>query len=88
MLRTLNDRSFDLHVRCSWYVVQRVPARTEPRKGAPWTKYIAYDSMLTTSLFFNLLQPPRYNIDNWEEMMMERDRRLTGHRRGQRVRVR
>ncbi|KZV97277.1 small secreted protein [Exidia glandulosa HHB12029] len=26
---------------------------------------------------------PRYGIDRWDEMMMERDRRLTGHFRGQ-----
>ncbi|KAH8118735.1 small secreted protein [Phellopilus nigrolimitatus] len=31
----------------------------------------------------NLGKPPRYKIDEWDEMMMERDRRLTGHRRGQ-----
>ncbi|KAF9000195.1 small secreted protein [Cyathus striatus] len=28
-------------------------------------------------------KPPRYHIDEWDEMMMERDRRLTGHVRGQ-----
>ncbi|TYJ53041.1 hypothetical protein B9479_006318 [Cryptococcus floricola] len=28
---------------------------------------------------------PRYNIDTWESMMMERDRRLTGSLRGQSV---
>ncbi|EIW73037.1 hypothetical protein M231_04317 [Tremella mesenterica] len=28
-------------------------------------------------------KPPRYNIDTWDEMMMERDRRLTGSFRGQ-----
>ncbi|KAI9633265.1 uncharacterized protein MKK02DRAFT_39243 [Dioszegia hungarica] len=27
--------------------------------------------------------PPRYHIDSWETMMMERDRRLTGSLRGQ-----
>lgn len=32
------------------------------------------------------LQPPRWNIDDWDAMMMERDRRLTGSLRGQRVR--
>lgn len=30
-------------------------------------------------------QPPRYGLDDWENMMMERDRRLTGSVRGQRV---
>lgn len=30
-------------------------------------------------------QPPRYGLDAWEQMMMERDRRLTGSLRGQRV---
>ncbi|KAH9045249.1 small secreted protein [Lactarius pseudohatsudake] len=27
--------------------------------------------------------PPRYHIDSWEEMMMDRDQRLTGHARKQ-----
>lgn len=31
------------------------------------------------------LQPPRYNMDEWDLMMMERDRRLTGSTRGQSV---
>ncbi|KAF9462003.1 small secreted protein [Collybia nuda] len=29
-------------------------------------------------------KPARYNIDNWDDMMMRRDERLTGHKRGQR----
>ncbi len=32
-------------------------------------------------------QPPRYNIDSWDTMMMARDERLTGSWRGQRVRA-
>ncbi|KAG5718302.1 hypothetical protein E4T56_gene17003 [Termitomyces sp. T112] len=28
-------------------------------------------------------KPPRYNIDKWDEMMMKRDKQLTGHIRGQ-----
>lgn len=32
------------------------------------------------------VQPVRYNIDAWDEMMMDRDRRLTGHSRGQKAR--
>jgi len=28
-------------------------------------------------------KPPRYHIDAWDEMMMDRDQRLTGHPRGQ-----
>ncbi|KAF8076801.1 small secreted protein [Lyophyllum atratum] len=31
----------------------------------------------------NLGKPPRYHIDHWEDMMMRRDERLTGHPRGQ-----
>ncbi|EDR12640.1 small secreted protein [Laccaria bicolor S238N-H82] len=31
----------------------------------------------------NMGKPPRYRIDNWDEMMMKRDERLTGHKRGQ-----
>ena len=32
---------------------------------------------------FLMSQPPRYNLDRWDRQMMERDRRLTGSRRGQ-----
>jgi len=28
-------------------------------------------------------KPVRYNMDPWDEMMADRDNRLTGHRRGQ-----
>ncbi|PPQ94809.1 hypothetical protein CVT25_007446 [Psilocybe cyanescens] len=28
-------------------------------------------------------KPPRYSIDNWDTMMMKRDKQLTGHTRGQ-----
>lgn len=28
-------------------------------------------------------KPVRYHIDAWDEMMMDRDKRLTGHMRGQ-----
>ncbi|KAF8524642.1 small secreted protein, partial [Hysterangium stoloniferum] len=28
-------------------------------------------------------KPPRYGLDSWDEMMMERDKRLTGSFRGQ-----
>ncbi|KAL4267404.1 NADH dehydrogenase [ubiquinone] 1 alpha subcomplex subunit 1 [Pleurotus pulmonarius] len=31
----------------------------------------------------NLGKPGRYGVDKWEDMMMRRDERLTGHRRGQ-----
>ncbi|TFK55417.1 small secreted protein [Heliocybe sulcata] len=31
----------------------------------------------------NLGKGPRYNIDAWDEMMMDRDNRLTGNKRGQ-----
>ncbi|KLO05343.1 small secreted protein [Schizopora paradoxa] len=60
----------------------------------PWEALIPFG--LLTSMFAaagtlssvskraqNQGKPPRYNIDNWDEMMMERDRRLTGHLRGQ-----
>lgn len=33
----------------------------------------------------NLYQAPRYGIDEWDKMMMERDQRLTGSMRGQSV---
>ncbi|KAF9478649.1 small secreted protein [Pholiota conissans] len=28
-------------------------------------------------------KPPRYSVDNWDTMMMDRDKLLTGHKRGQ-----
>ncbi|KJA29591.1 hypothetical protein HYPSUDRAFT_152467 [Hypholoma sublateritium FD-334 SS-4] len=28
-------------------------------------------------------KPPRYSVDNWDAMMMSRDKELTGHKRGQ-----
>ncbi|KAJ7248487.1 small secreted protein [Mycena rebaudengoi] len=31
----------------------------------------------------NLWKPPRYSLERWDEMMMARDNRLTGHNRGQ-----
>ncbi|MBW0470816.1 hypothetical protein O181_010531 [Austropuccinia psidii MF-1] len=37
----------------------------------------------TTRRLANDGKPPRYNVDKWDEMMMERDRRLTGKTRGQ-----
>jgi len=46
--------------------------------------------ILILSLFIrdssDLGQPPRYGLDNWEHMMMQRDKRLTGSIRGQSVR--
>lgn len=36
--------------------------------------------------WFVVVQAPRYRIDAWDQMMMDRDRRLTGHKRGQKVR--
>ncbi|KAH8828691.1 hypothetical protein DL96DRAFT_1014213 [Flagelloscypha sp. PMI_526] len=40
-----------------------------------------------TSGLQNEGKPPRYNMDGWDRMMMERDRRLTGHKRGQKSTV-
>ncbi|KAF8180171.1 hypothetical protein BJ912DRAFT_1062525 [Pholiota molesta] len=28
-------------------------------------------------------KPPRYSVDKWDTMMMDRDKLLTGHKRGQ-----
>lgn len=36
-------------------------------------------------LMFYCVQPVRYHLDAWDEMMMDRDKRLTGHERGQSV---
>jgi hypothetical protein len=48
-----------------------------------------YLVMCLYSLFIPYVphQPPRYHIDSWEEMMMDRDQRLTGHARKQTVRT-
>ncbi|THH08805.1 hypothetical protein EW145_g2451 [Phellinidium pouzarii] len=67
-----------------------------PTMPLPWEATIPF--VLLTTMFaaagtlLNVSQraqnqgkPPRYNIDDWDEMMMERDKRLTGHRRGQRT---
>jgi len=35
----------------------------------------------------NLGKPARYSIDNWDTMMMKRDKQLTGHHRGQSANV-
>ncbi|KXN89512.1 hypothetical protein AN958_05674 [Leucoagaricus sp. SymC.cos] len=37
----------------------------------------------TSTRFQNQGKPPRYHVDRWDEMMMKRDERLTGHKRGQ-----
>ncbi|KAG8691164.1 hypothetical protein FRC08_010250 [Ceratobasidium sp. 394] len=62
----------------------------------PWEATIPFVLLTTmfaaTGTLFNVSarfandgKPPRYGLDSWEEMMMERDRRLTGSLRGQRV---
>ncbi|GJE84882.1 NADH dehydrogenase 1 alpha subcomplex [Phanerochaete sordida] len=60
----------------------------------PWEALIPFG--LVTTMFaaagtlFNISKraqnqgkPVRYHIDAWDEMMMDRDKRLTGHERGQ-----
>ncbi|KAF7789356.1 hypothetical protein EIP86_000300 [Pleurotus ostreatoroseus] len=60
----------------------------------PWEAMIPFG--LVTAMFaaagtlFNVSKraqnqgkPPRYHIDAWDSMMMDRDKRLTGHERGQ-----
>ncbi|KDQ64231.1 hypothetical protein JAAARDRAFT_27853 [Jaapia argillacea MUCL 33604] len=61
----------------------------------PWEALIPF-GLLTTMFaaagtLFNTSQrlqnqgkPVRYGLDAWENMMMDRDKRLTGHLRGQR----
>ncbi|KAF8311169.1 small secreted protein [Clavulina sp. PMI_390] len=60
----------------------------------PWEALIPF-GLLTgmyavTGTLFNVVKraendgkPPRYNLEAWDDMMMERDRRLTGSKRGQ-----
>ncbi|TEB32241.1 small secreted protein [Coprinellus micaceus] len=50
----------------------------------PWEALIPFGTLLNiSSRAQNQGKPPRYGLDKWEESMLERDRRLTGHRRGQ-----
>ncbi|KAI9574409.1 small secreted protein [Boletus coccyginus] len=52
--------------------------------GLLTTMFAAAGTLFNTSKRAqNQGKPVRYNIDSWEEMMMDRDRRLTGHPRGQ-----
>lgn len=74
----------DGHVRRCRYASQRISARTEPGEGRPQFKVMGAIGILRAS---HLFQPPRYKLDTWDHLMMERDRRLTGHLRGQKVRA-
>ncbi|KAH0840180.1 hypothetical protein J3R83DRAFT_1164 [Lanmaoa asiatica] len=52
--------------------------------GLLTTMFAAAGTLLNTSKRAQSQgKPVRYNIDSWDEMMMDRDRRLTGHLRGQ-----
>ncbi|KAI1796087.1 small secreted protein [Ganoderma leucocontextum] len=37
----------------------------------------------TSKRLQNQGKPVRHNVDAWDDMMMDRDKRLTGHKRGQ-----
>ena len=76
-------RSGHRDVRCRWNVVERIQTRTKPGQGESSILLSPYLFIYTVSF-----QPPRYHIDSWEEMMMDRDQRLTGHARKQTVRIR
>jgi len=53
--------------------------------GLVTVMFAAAGTLVKTSQFAqNQGKPARYHIDTWDEMMMERDKRLTGHKRGQR----
>ncbi|EAU82707.1 hypothetical protein CC1G_08864 [Coprinopsis cinerea okayama7 len=60
----------------------------------PWEALIPFGLLTamfgTAGTLFNISTraqneglPPRYNLDKWESLMMERDKRLTGTKRGQ-----
>lgn len=57
----------------------------EERRGGRGRRRRADRAKLTWSERLWHLQQRRFLLDDWEIGMMERDRRLTGHRRGQRV---
>lgn len=47
---------------------------------------VRYSCANIDAVILNGNQPVRYHLDAWDEMMLDRDRRLTGHERGQSVR--
>jgi len=60
----------------------------------PWEALIPFGLLtgmfgITGTLFSTVRRghndgkPPRYGLESWDEMMMDRDKRLTGSRRGQ-----
>ncbi|KAJ7102647.1 small secreted protein [Mycena crocata] len=60
----------------------------------PWEALIPFGLLITmygvTGTVMNLTvraenqwKPPRYGLERWDEMMIARDARLTGHNRGQ-----
>ncbi|KAG9000617.1 hypothetical protein FRB94_009574 [Tulasnella sp. JGI-2019a] len=60
----------------------------------PWEALIPFGLLTTmfavTGTGFSMVRrgandgkPPRYGLDEWDEMLMERDKRLTGSLRGQ-----
>ncbi|EIW76192.1 small secreted protein [Coniophora puteana RWD-64-598 SS2] len=52
--------------------------------GLLTTMFAAAGTLLNTSkMAQNQGKRPRHNLDAWDDMMMDRDRRLTGHIRGQ-----
>jgi len=54
--------------------------------GLVTTMFAAAGTLLNVSKRAqNQGKPIRYHLDAWEEMMMDRDKRLTGHERGQSV---
>jgi len=70
-------RSLDCHVWCRWNANEHFAKSTERRQG-----------MLHGCLSVDLeqtvcCQPPRFKLTKWEEALMERDRRMTGSKRGQ-----
>jgi len=81
-------RSGHRTVRRCWNTVECIQTRTKPGQGE---SSISISLCLRTHLFYFTpcasSQPPRYHIDSWEEMLMDRDQRLTGHARKQTVRT-
>ncbi|KAI0773388.1 hypothetical protein BC629DRAFT_1595155 [Irpex lacteus] len=56
--------------------------------GLVTTMFAAAGTLLNVSKRAqNQGKPIRYHLDAWDEMMLDRDERLTGHKRGQSVRL-
>jgi len=86
--RSLHLHQRDWRVRCPDVRSASEGSSPPRRQSAPRLMCRTLLSSTFASLSWdNDWKPPRHMLDDWNIQMMERDRRLTGSKRGQRVRV-